>query len=108
MNRTNVVVRTRNINSKILFNQVNDSILEAINTSDIRWKDDIHRASLIDVLEEFLETLADDSKITQFVAMCDIRNNTLEELERGTVKLTIKYKQKDCLNTTEITYQIID
>ncbi len=103
-----VITKAKNVNSKTLYNLINDYVSEGINAGEIRWKDEIHRDSFVEVIEEFLREIADDGKITQFKALCDLRNNTMDELENGSVKLTIDYKQKQCLNTTEITYQIVD
>jgi len=106
MSQPNVVVKTKSINSKLLFKEINDYIIEGINSNAIRWRDETHRVSFVEVVEEFLDNLANNSKITQFKVMCDKRNNSMENLAKGTVKITIKFVQKNCLNISEIEYQI--
>ena len=108
MEDSSVVVKSKNINSKNLFKVINDFILEGIHSESVRWRDDMHRESFIEIVEEFLTELAMEAKITQFNAMCDLRNNSLDDLENGTVLITIKYKQKDCLNVSEINYKMVD
>lgn len=106
MTQPNAILKTKNINSKLLFKEINDYVFEGINSNAVRWKDETHRKSFVEVIEEFLEELAENSKITQFKVMCDRRNNSMEDLEKGIVKLTIKFVQKNCLNISEIEYQI--
>jgi hypothetical protein len=108
MNTPNVVIKSKNVNSQLLFTQINDYVMDGILTGSVRWTDDIHRESFIEVVDDFLTELEASAKITQFNAICDLRNNSYADFEKGVAKITIRYKQINCLNVTEVVYYITD
>lgn len=104
----NVTVKYRNVNSKTLFKEINDVAEDCIVNLSIglRWTNEIHRESLLYIIEEWLENVAEQGKISQYNVICDHRNNTNTDFESGRPTITITYKQKHCFNTTTIDYEI--
>lgn len=104
---TTFTVKTRNVNSKRLLATVTEFMQTVITEFSILWDSDTHRDAIIEVIEEFLEELAEDGKITQFNVICDGRNNTKQLRDSGMVNLDITFKQEDCYNTTSLHYVVI-
>jgi len=96
----------KSVNSKSLFKEIDDFIAEAIRTCDVRWKSSIHVNSFNDLIEGFLQELYFDGKITQLVVMCDDRNNPPSQTRMDIYHFKVTYKQRNCLNTTQIEYVI--
>lgn len=98
-----ITVKQKNVNSKVLYNEINNHIITEVKTSTLRWNDQGHRDAVIDFVLAILEEQAADGRITQFNAFCKE-----EQVSVGSVKtfLIVKYRQKHCLNITEITYFI--
>ena len=93
---------TKNINSESLFKQINDFMMEVFATIDVSWSLKKHRERFVEMIDEWLEQVSLESgKFSQPDVMCDRRNN--KNFNRK-VKFTVRYKQKNCLNTSEIEY----
>lgn len=103
-----ITIKTTNINSKILYAEINQFIEEGINDIGVRWANDTHRESFVEIIEEWLLEYAVKGKITQFNVICDKRNNLAKELANGNVIFDIEYKQTNCCNTTKIKYIITE
>lgn len=99
-------IKTRSVNSKSLFNDINDFIKDGITDIGVRWGSDIHRNTFIEVIEDWLKEFFDKGRITQFNVICDDRNNNQQDFDSGLFRLTVTYKQKHCLNTTVIDYTV--
>ena len=105
----NKIIKTkkRSVNSKKLFQEINEFVEEAIEVVAIRWDSSIYRDSFVDLLEGWMEDeLVTAEKITQFSIVCDNRNNSSINMKHKKFSLIVKYKQKNCLNTTSIEYTI--
>lgn len=100
------ISKERNVNSKILFNEVTDFIDNIIVEFSIIWDSDVHRDAILEVIDEFFMELNADGKISQFNVICDARNNSTATAAKGITNLEVKYKQDDCYNTTSIEYVI--
>lgn len=96
------------VNNKILFNEVHKFLEEGITEGGVLWSNDIHRMSFVEILEDMLEELADDERIDQKNVICDLRNNSIADMEKGKYVLEVSYRQKNCLNTTRLVYTIQD
>lgn len=104
-----VKIIAKNINSKKLYALLNGTVSEAISTLGVRWSSDQHRSSFIEVIEDFLQEQIEESRITQFKVICDVRNNPHGFAETSKTKeyvFEIQYRQPHCLNLTKITYYI--
>jgi len=107
MSKVTKVIK-KSVNSKILFKEIDEFIQEAIYTIGISWNSSLYRESFVDLIEGWmLDELMGDGKITQVNVMCDERNNPPSKVKLEQYSVLIKYKQRNCLNTTSIEY-IID
>lgn len=97
-------VKTKAVNSKKLVAEICKFIEDSLEIVD--FSSAIHRTSYIQLIDEFIEDKHTEDKITQWKIVCDNRNNTLIDFDRGNVTLDIYFKQKNCLNTTHINYQL--
>lgn len=106
MSNINRVVQ-KSINSKKLFKEIDDFVQEAIDITGVRWGSAIHRSALVDLVEAWLhEEIYGNGKITQFNVMCDERNNPLSLTRENKYRFEVSFKQRNCLNTSSIEYQI--
>ena len=72
------------------------------------WSSDTHRESFADLFEEWLEEKANEGKIDQWNVVCDSRNNKVARMEEGHFVFDVYYRQHNCLNTTQLHYEIDD
>lgn len=104
-----VRVIQRSVNSKMLFEELNETIYEAITTLGVRWSNDQNRNSFVEVLEDFLNDKFEEGKIEQYKVICDKRNNgSFSPSFKGSNEylLEVFYRQPHCLNTSKIQYFI--
>lgn len=94
-----VTLKTKNVNSKLLFQEINKMLFEEISDSTIRWSDDSYREAIDDIISTMLEEYREETKITQF-------NVISNSIHKRLHTITVKYRQKHCLNVTEIVYTI--
>lgn len=97
---------SRCVNGKILFTEVTRFILEGFNQIDSAFQTDHGRMSFLAVLNDFFLALYENDIVTHWNVMCDLRNNKVADMEKGQYRLTTSYKQRNCLNTTELQYLI--
>ena len=102
MNR-NVNIKTKNVNSKNLYNEINEFIETGLLTPGISWTSQVHRESFGEVVEEWLEEFKQDDRITQYNVVCDERANPSSQ-DLNTFRVIVTYKQRHCLNTTSAEY----
>lgn len=102
-----VSLKTKNINNKRIANEVDEYVMRCLKSTHrniFNKEDHQHVAELIeDVLADVIES---ENVISQLNVMCDARNNSKKELADGIVQVTVRYQQKNCLNTTELNYII--
>ncbi len=94
------------VNSKPLFNEIHDFIAEGLNDMGVVWNSDSHRDSFISIVEDWLEEKWQEGKIEQFKVICDFRNNKIADMESGKYIIDVYYKQRNCLNTTQLHYEV--
>jgi hypothetical protein len=92
------------VNSKILFTEITNFISEGFNQIGSIFNSESGRLQFIVVLNDFFFTLQQNGIITHWNVMCDLRNNKVVDMENGQFRLTTSYKQRNCLNTTELQY----
>lgn len=102
----NYKLTKKSVNSKRLFNEIHEFIEDGIVSGGIMWSGESHRESFVSIIEEFLEEFHQDGKISQCNVICDYRNNSPEEMDKGNYTLFVHFKQKNCLNTTKLIYNI--
>lgn len=103
---SDVKIVKRNINSKILFEEINETIFEAITSLGVRWSNEANRSAFVEVLEDYLEDKVEEQKIEQYKVVCDKRNNKSFSDRKKHYLLEVFYKQPHCLNTSRIEYHI--
>lgn len=96
----------RSVNSKTLNEIVKEYIEEGLTYANVLWGSETHRESFISVIEDWMEEIVENGKITQWKIVCDSRNNKNKDTDKGIWKLDIYYKQVHCLNTTHLEYTI--
>jgi hypothetical protein len=95
------------INSKRLLKQITTFVEEGFDSVEIHWASEIHRTSFVEVVEEWFDNELTD-EVTHYKILCDDRNNTQTAFEKGEFNFEIQYKQKNCYNTSRITYHVTD
>lgn len=109
INEINFKLETTNVNSKLLFNEIH-SYIKQILTNEymlMNFRAEPYREDIVGFIYDFLDyTKEEKMTIEQFKVMCDKRNNTINDLEKGDIVLDVHYKQKHCLNTTKLRYTI--
>lgn len=102
-------VEKRSVNNKTLCEQFQKDIEELIVNAGVLWGSDVHREGFVETIEDYLENFAHESnKIDQWSAMCDMRNNTIAQMDKGIYTFEFNYRQTNCLNTTRLIYTIKD
>lgn len=108
MSEPTLETKTANINNQRLFKEIDEFMIEVFTAlSHIAWHNKQHRTEFIEMIDMWMEQYAHETgKIIQYNILCDSRNNTPTAFKKGPVNFTLRYRQKNCLNTTEITYTI--
>lgn len=97
---------TKSINSKVLLNEIDTLIKDGIFSVKLTWKHEEERTIFIDFLNSLLHEFWVKGDIQQWKVQCNSLNNNTEDMLNGKFILDIHYKQKNCLNTSVITYTI--
>lgn len=96
------------VNSKVLCQEIQKNVEELITSAGVIWGSDAHRDGFVETCIDGLAHLEDEGKLEQGNAVCDLRNNTIENMDKGIYIVEISYKQTNCLNTTRLIYTIKD
>lgn len=99
-------VTRRAVNSKLIADEVHAFVDEVIAGTSPQWHSDTQRELVVDAIGEKLDDLNERGLITQYNVLCDQRNNNVSTMERGQFNLSIRYKQRNCLNTTRLEYVV--
>ena len=106
MSEPNLKTKTANINNKRLFKEIDDFMMEVFTTIGLSWSNKEHRSQFVEMIDDWMEQFAEASgKIIQWDIQCDSRNNTPEDFISGNISFILRYRQKNCFNTTEIEYK---
>lgn len=98
-------LKTRAVNSKKLLGSIRG--FEKIFTEyQVIWSNEGMRQSVCDMIDGMMEDIAVSGKISQWNVICDYRNNKVSAMTVGIYHLDITYRQTNCLNTTELNYEI--
>ena len=101
-------LKTKGVASKPLLKDVSEFVGGIISEFSILWERDNHRDQILEVLEEYLEELVEEGRISQPNVICDDRNNNEILAKAGITNLEVRYKQDNCYAATILTYVIID
>jgi len=104
----NLNIRTKNINSKRLYDEINEFVESGLMSIGIRWTTPENRDTFSEILGEWLEEFQGEGRITQYNVICDDRNNSTKQQKKGIFKVSITYKQMHCLNVTSIDYELVE
>ena len=97
------------VNSKPLLKEVTAFIEEGLGEFGVQWDSEAQKETFVEIIEDFLaELLEVQGKIVSYKVMADRRNNKASDWEKGIYKFDVSYKQKNCLNTTQLLYTITE
>lgn len=99
-------ITKRAVNSKPLFEEIHDFVGAGMSETGLSWTSDALRHSYLDLVDELLSEVADEGKIEQWDVRCDARNNKASDMANGKFILDVFYKQRNCLNTTQLHYEV--
>jgi len=102
----NITIVKKAVNSKLLFEEINNLILDGFNSVRLNWRNDDERGLFIEFLSTLFIELIETNHIEQWKVQCNNNNNKTQDMVDGTFNLDIFYKQKHCLNVTNIRYII--
>lgn len=110
MAQFDVTYDSRSVNTKRLADrvvlQVKDTAPEFIRLRTTVMSVAYDFSQFTEYLELFMEQLIDEKEIVCFDIVGDLRNNTLEEMGNGRMRLLIEYQQYNCLNITRLNFDI--
>lgn len=102
-------VEKRSVNNKSLCEELQKDIESLITDAGVLWSSDVHRDGFVETIQDYLEMFASESgKIDQWDAKCDMRNNTVAQMDNGIYIFEFNYRQTNCLNTTRLIYTVKD
>lgn len=99
-------LKTSNVNSKSLLNEITFFLEECIDHMGFDWAQEYHRQSFVDIISDDLDEVAQKNLITQWNVVFDRRNNKVADMNNGKYVVDVYYKQRNCYNTTQLTYTI--
>lgn len=112
MAKFTVTYKCRNVNTKRILQRLVATVVETAEQlvyvrSLLGAKTKMHDFSnLVEYLELYFEELLKEKAISTFDVIGDLRNNDQTEMNEGLLKLLVKFKQYNCLNTTEVEFWI--
>lgn len=102
-------VEKRSVNNKSLCDKIQKDVEELITSAGVLWSSDSHRDGFVETIDDYLGQIAGETgEIDQWEARCDLRNNTVAQMDKGIYIFELNYRQKHCLNTTRLIYTIKD
>ena len=103
----NIIIKTHGVNSDNLTNEVIIFTTETLTNTFFRDLSEEHdRSIIVDYLSHYFGVLMDSNQIEQFDIMFDQRNNTRADMNMGMFAIESKFKQKNCLNYTTVSFLI--
>lgn len=106
INTITMIIKTqhRNINSKPIFNYINENVVDAIDSVGPYWISDDHREALVSFIDDVLYELQEQGKIYNYKVYSDDRNNPKPLITEDTYVVTLEYRQAHCINVTHLSY----
>jgi len=98
---------SKSVSSRRLADQIHSMTKEAFGEFGNEWEVSSRPADfMVYVLAHELKMLVDSGTIIRADVICDRRNNKFSDMNNGIFHLTIKYVQRNCVNTTSLEYTI--
>lgn len=95
------------VNSKALVKEISSFVEEGFTDLGVSWDSDSQREAFVEITEDYLtEMMEVEGKIVSFKVIGDRRNNKVSDNEKGIYHIDIQFRQKDCLNVTQLCYTI--
>lgn len=94
----------RNVNTDVLCDEIENCIEHIFKNFSINWSSELHRTTIIEMIEQYLHDMSEDGKLTQWNVMCDHRNNPIN-LDND-IHLDIMFRQRNCFNETSLHFLI--
>ena len=101
-----IKITTKAVNSKLLFQEVNELILDGLETVNLNWRNDDERGLFLEFLNSMFSEIQENDMIEQWKVRCNSNNNRTKDMLSGIFVIDIYYKQRNCLNTTNIRYTL--
>lgn len=98
--------KQNNVNTQRIVDEINEFVISSASELGLDWNDDEQRNSFADVCGWWLSDFVENNIIVQYKVLCDRRNNKDDDMKSGIFYVDLYFKQKNCLNTTQITYKI--
>ena len=93
-----IETKTKNINNQRVFKEIDDFMMDVFGTLDVYWSSSQHRDQLVDMMDMWMEQYAlESADIIQY----DIRTKSISDDHSAFI---LRYRQRNCYNTTEIKY----
>ena len=92
----------RSVNNKPLVDEIADFIDGLLDGPSYLVADQFHREAVADVAFDLMQELQDINIVDNYKVVADARNNSQEELEKGTFNLEIYFKEHNCVNVTKL------
>jgi len=107
MKKPTIILTKKSVNSKILCDIIDDSARECIEETIHEWDSEYARDYAVNTFNRFVSMqFAASGKITHWDINCDRRNNKMKDMDQGKYQFIVKYNQKNCLNVTQLIYDI--
>lgn len=117
--KTKIDVRTKNVNSKLLFKEIDKLVSQACEEYIHTQKHSLYQLSSYQSppevlyyepvgawLDMCLEEMVVNGKLRVYEVICDHRNNTKTLNDNGIIRLKMQFRQRNCVNWTELDYTI--
>lgn len=93
-----IKTKTRNINNQRVYEEIDKFMIDVFTELSIHWQNPNHRDQLVEMVDMWFEQFALDSgKIIQFDVQCAFPSD-------DRINFKLKYRQKNCFNTSTIEY----
>lgn len=101
------IIKTRGVNSDNLTKDVIIFTTETLINTYFRDLSAEHdRSVIVDYLSHYFGVLVDTNQIEQFDIIFDKRNNKRVDMNNGMFAIESKFKQKNCLNYTTVSFLV--
>ena len=101
MSTPEISIRKKNINSKILFKEIDAFVQDAIEGISKANRSGDNITYILEMIEQWLQTFVEADRISRFKI---IKRTT----KNKNLQVYVSYTQRHCLNTTSIEYEFIN